>query len=96
MREEDIRKITFWTRYGHYEFLVMSFCLINAPAAFIDLINRVFRNYLYSFVIVFIDDILVNTKNEDDNMCNLRVVLQALNNINCMPNIISVSFGLGQ
>ena len=52
-----IPKMVFRTRYSHYEFLVMSFGLINAPSPFIDLMNRVFQNYLDSFVIVFIDDI---------------------------------------
>ena len=56
----------------------MSFGLTNAPKAFIDLMNKLFQNYLDSFVIVFIDDILVYSKNEGDHMYHLRVVLQVL------------------
>ena len=75
VRGDDIPKTAFRTRYGHYEFLVMSFSLTNAPVAFMDLMNRVFQHYLDSFVIVFIDGILVYSKNESDHMGHLRVVL---------------------
>jgi hypothetical protein len=78
IRPSDIPKMDFSTRYGLYEFTVMSFGLTNAPAYFMDLKNKVFMEYLDSFVIVFIDDILIYFKSESDHEEHLRLVLQKL------------------
>ena len=74
----DVPKTTFRTRYGHYEFLVMPFGLTNAPAAFMDLRNRVFTPYLDTFVIMFIDDILVYSRSKEEHVEHLRIMLQTL------------------
>ena len=71
----------------------MSFGITNAPAAFMDLMNRLFQNYLDAFVIVFIDDILVYSKNEGDHMGHLRLVLHVLKEHYYFPSITNVSFG---
>ncbi|KAM1863067.1 hypothetical protein ACFX14_003456 [Malus domestica] len=78
IKDEDVPKTAFRTRYRHYEFLVMPFGLTNAPAAFMRLMNEVFQQYLDKFVIVFIDDILVYSKSKADHIRHLNLVLKKL------------------
>jgi hypothetical protein len=75
IRPSDIPKTTLSTRYGLYVFTVMSFGLTNAPAYFMNLMNKVFMEYLDRFVVVFIDDILIYSKSDSDHEEHLRLVL---------------------
>ena len=78
IREQDIPKTAFTTRYGLYEYTVMSFGVTNTPAYFMNMMNKVFMEFLDKFVVVFIDDILVYSKNEEEHKEHLRLVLEKL------------------
>ncbi len=96
IREADVPKTAFRTRYGHYEFLVMPFGLTNAPAAFMDLMNRVFRPYLDKFVVVFIDDILIYSKSRQEHQEHLRIVLSELRKHQLYAKFSKCEFWLSQ
>ena len=96
IREGDIQKTAFRTRYGHYEFLVMPFGLTNAPAAFMDLMNRVFHPYLDKFVIVFIDDILIYSKSIAEYEHHLKIVLEVLRQERLYAKLSKSNFWLNE
>ena len=78
VREAAIPRITFRTRYGHFEFTVMPFGLTNAPTTFMDLMHRVFQHYLDQFIMVFVNNFLIYSQSEEDHEDHLKIVLQAL------------------
>ncbi|KAA0062124.1 gag protease polyprotein [Cucumis melo var. makuwa] len=96
IKDGDVPKTAFRSRYGHYEFIVMSFGLTNAPAVFMDWMNRVFREFLDTFVIVFIDDILIYSKTEAEHEEHLRIVLQTLRDNKLYAKFSKCEFWLKQ
>nr|GEX03520.1 ankyrin repeat-containing domain, PGG domain protein [Tanacetum cinerariifolium] len=96
VKEQDVSKTAFHTRYGHYEFLVMPFGLTNALAVFIDLVNHVFHEYLDKFVMVFIDDILVYLNTREEHEDHLCIVLEILRQKKLYANFFKCDFWLEQ
>ena len=96
VRDQDVPKTAFRTRYGHYEFLVVPFGLTNAPSFFMDLMNKVFNDFLDKFVIVFIDDILVYSRSEEEHEEHLRIVLEILRSRQLFAKLSKCEFWLKQ
>nr|GEW41643.1 putative reverse transcriptase domain-containing protein [Tanacetum cinerariifolium] len=94
VREEDIPKTAFRTRYEHFEFTVMPFGLTNAPAVFMDLMNRVCMPYLDKFLIVFIDDILIYSKSKEEHEVHLKLILELLKKEKLFGKILKCEFWL--
>nr|GFA71238.1 hypothetical protein [Tanacetum cinerariifolium] len=94
--EEDIPKSAFRTRYGHYEFQVMSFGLTNAPSVFMDLMNRVCKPYIDRYVTVFIDDILIYSKNIKEHEGHLKLILKLLKEENLYAKFSKFEFWLSK
>jgi len=78
VKADDVQKIAFWSWYGHYDSVVMPFGVTNAPAVFMDYMNRIFRLFLDKFVVVFIDDILIYSRTQEEHAEHLRLVLGVL------------------
>ena len=97
VKAEDISKTAFKTRCGHYEYSVMPFGVTNVLSVFMEYMNRIFHPYLDQFVVVFTDDILVNSKSEEEHAEHLRIVLQVLKEKRCcLLSCRSVSFDCGK
>ncbi|KAD4586135.1 hypothetical protein E3N88_23736 [Mikania micrantha] len=96
IKDSDVSKSAFRTRYGHYEFLVMPFGLTNAPVVFMDLMNRVFCKFLDKFVIVFIDDILIYSNSKEEHEGHLRIVLETLRRKKLYAKFSKCDFWLSQ
>ena len=94
VRETDIPKTAFRTRYGHFEFTVMPFVLTNASTAFMDLMHRVFQPYQDQFVVVFVDDILIYSQSKWEHEYHLRIVLQLLRDHQLYAKFIKCEFWL--
>ncbi|KAK1616582.1 hypothetical protein QYE76_022099 [Lolium multiflorum] len=96
IKKEDVPKTAFVSRYGHHEYLVVPFGLTNAPAIFMNLMNKIFMPYLDKFVIVFIDDILIYSKDKTEHAEHLRIVLQTLREHQLYAKFSKCEFWLDQ
>ena len=96
VRADDIEKIAFVSRYGHYEYTVVPYGLTNAPGVFMNLMNKLFMKYLDKFVVVFIDDILIFSKSKEEHAEHLRIVLQILRENQLYANFNKCEFWLHQ
>ncbi len=94
IKKEDVPKTAFVSRYGHHEYLVVPFGLTNAPAIFMNLMNKIFMKYLDKFVIVFIDDILIYSKDKEEHAKHLKIVLQILREHQLYPKFSKCKFWL--
>ncbi|XP_039688643.1 uncharacterized protein, partial [Medicago truncatula] len=96
VKDEDMQKTAFRTRYGHYEYKVMPFGVTNAPGVFMEYMNRIFHAFLDKFVVVFIDDILIYSKNEEEHAEHLRIVLQVLKEKRLYAKLSKCEFWLSE
>ena len=96
VKAEDIQKTAFRTRYGHYEYSVMPFGVTNAPGVFMEYMNRIFHPYLDKFVVVFIDDILIYSKNDEEHAEHLRIVLELLKDKKLYAKLSKCEFWLNE
>ena len=96
VKDEDMQKTAFRTRYGHYEYKVMPFGVTNAPGVFMEYMNRIFHAYLDQFVVVFIDDILIYSRIEEEHVEHLKIVLQVLKEKKLYAKLSKCEFWLSE
>src|ERR1051325_13595 len=96
VKTEDIQKTAFRTRYGHYEYFVMPFGVTNAPGVFMEYMNRIFHLYLDKFVVVFIDDILIYSRSDEEHVEHLKIVLELLKDNKLYAKLSKCEFRLGE
>lgn len=96
IQNEDIPKIAFITRYGLYEYTIISFGLTNAPATFSRLMNLVFVEFLDKFIVVYLDDILIYSKSEEEHSEHLKLVLTKLREYHLYPRFSKCEFWLSE
>jgi len=96
VKDEDMQKMAFRTRYRHYEYSVMPFSATNAPGVFMEYMNRIFHAYLDRFVVVFIDDILIYSKMEEEHAEHLKIVLQVLKDKKLYAKLSKCEFWLNE
>ena len=92
IKDEDIFKTAFRTRYGHYEFVVMPFGLTNAPNFFMCLMSNIMHKYLDNFVVMFIDDILIYSKTEEEHKQHLKLFCKSYEIIKSLQSLVNVIF----
>ncbi len=92
IKEEDVLEMTFKTHFGHYEFVLVPFGLMNAPSVFMNLMNAVFRKYLDKFVQVFLDDILIYSRTLEEHEEHIRLVPKCLRENQLYAELLKYSF----
>jgi transposase InsO family protein len=96
IKDDDIEKTAFRTRYGSFEFVVLPFGLTNVPPTFMRLMNSIFHKYIDEFVIIYLDDILIYSKNEDEHLHHIKLVLQLLQHNHLYVNKAKCEFGVSE
>jgi len=96
VKDDDVQKTAFRSKYGHYEYVVMPFGVTNAPAVFMNYMNRIFQPFLDKFVVVFIDDIFIYSRTQEEHAERLRLVLSVLREKQLYAKLSKCEFWMGE